>query len=80
MKQANKVFLTGSTGFVGKVVLEELIRRREELNLDKVYILIRKNKKKGGDPDKRFINEMAPSRCFSKLPSRLDKICSRGGR
>jgi len=33
--------LTGVTGFLGKVVLEELLRRREELGVDRVHLLIR---------------------------------------
>lgn len=67
-KYENRVLLTGVTGFVGKVVLEELLRRREELNLDRIYILIRQNTKKGGEPKDRFENEVAKSPCFSELP------------
>ena len=39
------VLLTGATGFVGKVVLEELLRRREELGIERVLALVR-----AGDP------------------------------
>ena len=35
------VLLTGATGFVGKVVLEELLRRREELDIERVLVLVR---------------------------------------
>jgi hypothetical protein len=35
------VLLTGATGFVGKVVLEELLRRREELGVERVLALVR---------------------------------------
>lgn len=35
------VLLTGATGFVGKVVLEELLRRREELGIERVLALVR---------------------------------------
>lgn len=67
--QKNHVLLTGVTGFVGKVVLEELLRRREELGIDCVSVLIRQNNKKGGAPKDRFDNELAKSPCFSKLPA-----------
>lgn len=64
----NKVFLTGVTGFIGKVVLEELLRRREELGLEKVYVLIRPGRR-GEDPKDRFHQEVESSPCFSKLPA-----------
>lgn len=68
----SKVFLTGVTGFVGKVALEELIRRRVELSIDKVYIIIRKgkNKKTGEDIEAsdRFKKEVSESPCFKFLP------------
>jgi thioester reductase-like protein len=35
------VLLTGATGFVGKVVLEELMRRRKELGVARVLALVR---------------------------------------
>ena len=35
------VLLTGATGFVGKVVLEELLRRRAELGVERVLALVR---------------------------------------
>lgn len=34
-----QVLLSGCTGFVGKVALQELMRRKEELGVDTVYIL-----------------------------------------
>jgi len=60
------IFLTGTTGFLGKVVLEELFRRRDELQFGKIIILIRP--KRGQDPRSRFFKELVPSPCFSKLP------------
>ena len=59
-----RVLLTGSTGFVGKVVLEELMRRREELNVERVYLLIRPRKHKS--PRERFEQDVATSPCFSR--------------
>lgn len=72
MAKTKKVLLTGVTGFVGKVVLEELIRRRDELGLDKVYCLIRTHRK-GNPPEERFIDEVMSSPCFSRLPDKWHK-------
>ena len=35
------VLLTGATGFLGKVVLEDLLRRRQALGLSRIFVLIR---------------------------------------
>jgi 1-acyl-sn-glycerol-3-phosphate acyltransferase len=63
---SKKIFLTGVTGFIGKVVLEELLRRRQELDLDKVFLLIRPGKK-NPSPLGRFQDEVASSGCFQFL-------------
>jgi alcohol-forming fatty acyl-CoA reductase len=69
-----KALVTGVTGFVGKVVLEELLRRSEEMKLEKVYVLIRPGRK-GHTPQERFEKEVAASPCFSKLsPGWAEKI------
>jgi 1-acyl-sn-glycerol-3-phosphate acyltransferase len=60
------VFLTGGTGFLGKVVLEELLRRREELALERVYLLIRPRGGRGAA--ERFALEVAASECLARLP------------
>ena len=65
-QRGSEVFLTGATGFVGKVVLEELLRRREEIGLHRVYLLIRPTKYESS-PVARFKNELVPSPCFSNL-------------
>ncbi|PKL80119.1 MAG: hypothetical protein CVV27_00890, partial [Candidatus Melainabacteria bacterium HGW-Melainabacteria-1] len=67
MSSAAQIFLTGVTGFVGKVVLEELLRRRTELNLERVYVLIRP-KRGSASIQERFEREVASSACFSALP------------
>ncbi len=59
------LLLTGATGFVGKVVLAELIRRREELGLEKVYVLIRG--KKDRTAEQRFDKDVVESPCFQLL-------------
>lgn len=58
------VFVTGVTGFVGKVVLEELLRREEELSIASITVLVRA--KRGQSPDERF-DAVARSRCFARL-------------
>jgi fatty acyl-CoA reductase len=69
----SRVLLTGCTGFVGKVVLEELMRRRDELGIERVYVLIRPRKHKS--PRERFEQDVVPSPCFSRLKSGWDDIC-----
>jgi alcohol-forming fatty acyl-CoA reductase len=64
---AREFLLTGVTGFLGKVVLEELLRRREELGVERVHVLIRPRKQR--QPAERFRREVAGSPCFARLPS-----------
>jgi thioester reductase-like protein len=57
------VLLTGATGFVGKVVLGELLRRREALGVERVLALVR-----GRDPehaDARLRGEVLASPAFA---------------
>jgi fatty acyl-CoA reductase len=67
-----RVLLTGCTGFVGKVVLAELLRRREELGIESVNLLIRPRGRKS--PEDRF-NGLSQSRCFSRLEPGWRKYC-----
>lgn len=64
----NIVLLTGVTGFVGKVVLEELIRRRhaQDLQFDRILVLIRPSRNQTAL--ERFTTKVSWSRCFSNLP------------
>jgi fatty acyl-CoA reductase len=60
------VLLTGATGFVGKVVLEELLRRRAELGVERVLALVRAR-----DPEHaaaRLRANVTASRCFAAHP------------
>lgn len=59
------VFLTGTTGFLGKVVLEELIRRSEECHLRKIIVLLRPSSNLCAQD--RFYSEVASSPCFRLL-------------
>jgi nucleoside-diphosphate-sugar epimerase len=61
------VLLTGATGFVGKVVLEELLRRRAELGIGRVLALVR-----AGGPEHaaaRCRVDVYGSPCFGAHPS-----------
>jgi fatty acyl-CoA reductase len=65
------VLLTGVTGFVGKVALEELMRRREELGIARVLALVR-----ASDPehaDARLRADVVASRCFAAQPPGWEK-------
>ncbi|KAJ4391545.1 hypothetical protein N0V93_005163 [Gnomoniopsis smithogilvyi] len=66
------ILLTGVTGFLGKVVLEELIRRKTEgsLHYDRLFVLIRAAR--GKSPTERFRDKVAKSGCFAQLPDGWD--------
>lgn len=69
MKSAH-VLLTGVTGFVGKVVLEELLRRRSELGIAGVTVLVRPSKNRQGEviePAARFMDTVAKAEVFRGL-------------
>jgi alcohol-forming fatty acyl-CoA reductase len=76
MKQESpgvRVLLTGCTGFVGKVVLEELLRRRAELGIEAVHLLIRP--RRGRTAQERFDRDVATSPCFSRLEPGWRELC-----
>ncbi|KAK5638606.1 hypothetical protein RI129_012901 [Pyrocoelia pectoralis] len=56
------IFITGATGFIGKVLIEKLLRSCPKI--DKIYILIRT--KKGKTPEER-INAITETPLFEKL-------------
>lgn len=63
------ILVTGVTGFLGKVVLEELIRRQVDgtLQFDRLLVLIRAAR--GKTPSDRFKDKVVGSPCFSNLPT-----------
>lgn len=61
-----EILLTGATGFLGKVVLHELLRRREELGVERVHAVVRD--RKGVPAGERFRSAVLGSPCFSRLP------------
>ncbi|NWN92575.1 NAD-dependent epimerase/dehydratase family protein [Marinobacter adhaerens] len=58
------VLITGTTGFLGKVVLEKLIRSVPDIG--GIHLLIRGNRKHP-DAHSRFLNEIAASSVFDRL-------------
>lgn len=59
--------VTGVTGFLGKVMLESLVRQRERLGIDRILVVIRaRGSKTGAD---RLVNEVAASPCLAALPA-----------
>jgi len=56
--------VTGATGFVGKVVLEQLLRRREELGLERVWLLVRAEDAAHAGAR---VRELLRSACFARL-------------
>lgn len=66
------ILLTGGTGFLGKVILEELMRRRTELGVERVIAIIRAQGTKGAAD--RFRDEVVPADCFRLLPAGWEKL------
>lgn len=67
LRTARTVLLTGVTGFLGKVILEELVRRRDELAIKRIVVVIRPLR--GEHAHDRFRREVAEARCFAELPA-----------
>jgi 1-acyl-sn-glycerol-3-phosphate acyltransferase len=59
------LLLTGATGFLGKVVLHELLERRESLGVSKIRVLLRTSG--STTADQRFDADIASSPCFDDL-------------
>jgi thioester reductase-like protein len=60
------VLLTGVTGFVGKVVLHDLLRRREELDIERIVVLLRADNHAVARA--RFQAKVLQSPCFAAEP------------
>lgn len=61
------IFVTGCTGFVGKVLLEKILRSVP--NIGTIYLLVRA--RKGSSAIERFNNEIISSECFNRLRNEL---------
>jgi alcohol-forming fatty acyl-CoA reductase len=68
-----RVLVTGCTGFVGKVVLEELLRRKDELGIGRVHLLIRPRRNRSAA--ERFSRDIASSPCFQRLEPGWRRLC-----
>ena len=70
------MLLTGATGFLGKVVLHELLRRREAFGIERVHLIVRG--KRRSTPEDRFRQVVVSSPCFSRLdedwPSKVEVV------
>lgn len=61
------VLLTGATGFLGKVVLERLVRRHAELGVGRVIALVRA--RDAAQARERLEREVLAARCFEGMPA-----------
>lgn len=67
--EGKNVLLTGTTGFVGKVVLEKFLRAVPSVN--KLYLLMRK--KQGKSVQERFMQHTIQNPIFNRLKKQLGK-------
>jgi len=66
--------VTGVTGFLGKVMLESLVRQRAALGIERIQVVIRsRGTKRGID---RFRSEVANSPCLAGLPAGWESCVS----
>lgn len=66
--QGKRVLVTGTTGFLGKVLLEKILFSLP--NVETVWVLIRS--KKGSRLSERFKKEIVSSPCFDRLRARYE--------
>lgn len=66
------VFLTGATGFLGKVVLERILRRRQALGVARVVALLRAQDTNAAA--RRLEREVLSAACFEGI-SAEDRVC-----
>eukprot|EP00091_Calanus_sinicus_P012752 TRINITY_DN28532_c0_g1_i1.p1 TRINITY_DN28532_c0_g1~~TRINITY_DN28532_c0_g1_i1.p1 ORF type:complete len:106 (-),score=19.54 TRINITY_DN28532_c0_g1_i1:231-548(-) len=68
---AKSVFITGATGFMGKVLVEKLLR---STNVNKIYVLIRPKK---GLEIKYHLQELMSSKLFENLKKTRPDVMAR---
>lgn len=64
--EGKSVLITGATGFIGKVVLEKILR--DIPNINTIYIIVRRS---DSTPKQRFEDEVVTSRVFDALRDKL---------
>ncbi|XP_045770374.1 fatty acyl-CoA reductase 1-like [Maniola jurtina] len=66
------IFITGASGFIGKILIEKLLRCCPDIKV--IYLLLRKKKEQS--PRER-LNEIINTRCFEKISDRsvFSKLC-----
>ncbi len=67
----HRVLLTGVTGFLGKVVLDELLRRRDQLGIEHIDVTVRAPDP--GSASSRFRREVAMSPALDAHPESWTK-------
>lgn len=65
--QGKNIFLTGATGFVGKVILEKILRSIP--TIAGLYVLVRP--RKGSTADERMYKEIVQSEIFARLKQEI---------
>jgi len=64
--RGRELLLTGATGFLGKVVLHDLLRRREALGIERVHAVVRPAS--GAGAEERLRKEVLDSPALAGLP------------
>jgi len=59
------VLITGGSGFIGKVLIEKILRSFPEVG--RIFVLLRLSKKTGRSAAQRLDEEITASRCFTRL-------------
>ena len=71
-REGVEVLLTGGTGFIGKIMLEELLRRSAEFGISRVFLLVRP---RGSESPQSRFSKIVAAPCMAGLPAgATDKV------